>query len=231
MSATTDESSTNSNIDQTVDSTAKCSQRSEFAKEITQINPVKHDSDKMAAKDKNKNENHYQENLAPTNSSTSNNSYYENNDYIADVATTNNKQYQDYPHPSADLTVDSIPSQVSGQDNGADVAADPFQDNTLSELNSPCSDEQEESRCQSLQSSWDERNLWLGSVDWQRSAESTTPISWNGDVLPVEDLGAFPWSSDSPNSWRALVNRDNAFENLSENMDIHELLERCLFIY
>jgi hypothetical protein len=180
----------------------------------------------IAAKDKNKDENHYEESLAPTSSSTSNNGINENEGYVADVEAKNNL-YQEYPHPLADLTVDSIPSQVSVQGNSADAAANPFQDNSLSGLNSPCSDEQEESRSLSLHSSWDERNLWLGSVDWQRSAESTTPISWTGDLLPIEDLGAFPWSSDSPNSWRALINHD-AFENFSENMDIHDLLERFL---
>lgn len=82
-----------------------------------------------------------------------------------------------------------------------------------------------------MESSWDERNLWIGSVDWQCSAESTTPISWHGNVLPVEELGAFPWSCDSPNSWRAVTTRDT-FENISENIDIHDLLERLfLFIY
>jgi hypothetical protein len=217
------------NIGQTLDSTVEFNQKSEFAKETTQSNPVNHDGDEIAEKDKNKDENHYQESLAPTNSSTSNDVYYENEGYVADVAANNNNLYQDYPHPQADMTVDYVPSQVNGQDNYADAAANPFQDNSSSGLNSPCSDEQDESRCLSLQSSWDERNLWFSSVDWQSSAESTTPISWNGDLLPIEDLGAFPWSSDSPNSWRALINHD-AFENISENMDIHDLLERCLFI-
>ncbi|XP_078180633.1 uncharacterized protein LOC144574541 [Carex rostrata] len=209
--ATSYESSTSSNIDQTVDSTAESSQRSEFSREITEI---KHCSGDIAPKDKNKEENHYQEHIAPTNSEISNSRYYENEDH-----------YQHCPHPPADLTEGSVPSEAGGLDHPADVAANSFQDNSLSELNSPCSGEQEESRCVSMESSWDERNLWIGSVDWQRSAESTTPISWHGNVLPVEELGAFPWSCDSPNSWRALTTRDT-FENISENIDIHDLLER-----
>ncbi|KAJ4760656.1 RING/U-box superfamily protein [Rhynchospora pubera] len=225
--ATTDESSTNSNVDQTVDSTAESSPRSEFAKQITQSNPCKHDTDVKITKDENQNEeNQYEEHILPTNLSTSKNSYCDNEENLNDVATTNNNCHEECTHPPADLAVvNTLSSQVGGDVNPADVAANCLQDKNFSELNSPCSDEQEESRCQSFESSWDERNLWLGSVDWQRSVESTSPISWHGDVLPVEDLGAFPWSSDSPNSWRALVNRDT-FENISGNMEIHDLLER-----
>ncbi|KAJ3705399.1 hypothetical protein LUZ61_009104 [Rhynchospora tenuis] len=225
--ATTDESSTNSNIDRTVDSTAESCQRSEFVKQIAQSNQDKHGTDEIITKDKNQNEeNHYQEHLPPTNLSNSKNGYCNNEEHLDDVATRNNNCYQECTHPPADLAVvDTLSCKVGGQVNPADVAASHYQDNSMSELNSPCSDEQEVSRCQSLESSWDERNLWLGSVDWQRSVESTSPISWHGDVIPVEDLGAFPWSSDSPNSWRALVNRDT-FENISGNMEIHDLLER-----
>ncbi|XP_020096043.1 uncharacterized protein LOC109715454 [Ananas comosus] len=92
--------------------------------------------------------------------------------------------------------------------------------------------------CHSPDGSWDERSLWVNSLDWQQSMDSITPHSWQGEAV-TEALESSqhsghndrPWLCDSPNSWRALeVSRQqmfhNLFENLSDNIEIRELLER-----
>ncbi|XP_073005024.1 uncharacterized protein [Typha latifolia] len=105
------------------------------------------------------------------------------------------------------------------------------------EMTSPHSRSDGQEGSHSPDSSWDERNLWMSSIDWQRSVNSISP-GWQGEIV-TEELESYeqvgnndrPWLCDSPNSWRGLglsgqTLYHDVFDDLSNNMEIRDLLER-----
>ncbi|CAL9053499.1 uncharacterized protein LOC103982115 [Musa acuminata AAA Group] len=111
-------------------------------------------------------------------------------------------------------------------------------ESTPTRTNSPCSrsnDTQEASH--SIDGSWDEQNVWMSNIDWQRPADSSLSNGWQGEAT-VEELESYPqqnassWIDEGPtNSWRQWRVRrrppcHDLFQNFSDNAEIRDLLER-----
>ncbi|RRT38286.1 hypothetical protein B296_00049319 [Ensete ventricosum] len=95
-----------------------------------------------------------------------------------------------------------------------------------SRTNSPCSrsdDTPEASR--SIDGSWDEQNVWMSNIDWQRPADSSLS---NGEELEsYPQQNASSWIDEPPpNSWRQWTVRRRPPCHFSDNAEIRELLER-----
>lgn len=115
-------------------------------------------------------------------------------------------------------------------------------ESTPTRTNSPCSrsnDTQEASH--SIDGSWDEQNVWMSNIDWQRPADSSLSNGWQGEAT-VEELESYPqqnassWIDEGPtNSWRQWRVRrrppcHDLFQNFSDNAEIRDLLERYILI-
>ncbi|WOL07691.1 hypothetical protein Cni_G16438 [Canna indica] len=88
----------------------------------------------------------------------------------------------------------------------------------------------------STDGSWDESNLWVSNMDWQRPADSLPSIEWNTEVV-AEEIDSFPqqnvssWDGEGSSSWRRWAVRrrpdcDDFFESFSNNVEIRELHQR-----
>ncbi|KAG1347433.1 hypothetical protein COCNU_06G012620 [Cocos nucifera] len=131
--------------------------------------------------------------------------------------------------------------QCTGESNQYHVVVSPRDlESSPAELNSPHSrsdDLQEGSH--TLDSSWDDRSLWVSNLDWQRPLDSSPSHDSEGDIITEEvesythrNVNSDPmWITGSPNSWRGWgVSRQAAYcdfvRNFSDNEEIHDLLER-----
>ncbi|KAG6529656.1 uncharacterized protein LOC122042597 isoform X1 [Zingiber officinale] len=90
-----------------------------------------------------------------------------------------------------------------------------------------------------IDGSWDDRNLWVDNLDWQRPLESLPSNGWESEVA-VEDMETSPrqglgplggWIGDQHSeSWRWSIRRKpqcyDWFEHFSDNVEIRDLLER-----
>lgn len=93
-----------------------------------------------------------------------------------------------------------------------------------------------------IDGSWDDRNLWVDNLDWQRPPDSLPSNGWESEVA-VEDMETSPrqglgnWIGDQHlDSWRWSIRRKpqcyDWFEHFSDNNEIRDLLERyILFPY
>ncbi|KAG6509258.1 hypothetical protein ZIOFF_034651 [Zingiber officinale] len=94
-----------------------------------------------------------------------------------------------------------------------------------------------------IDGSWDERNLWVDNLDWQRPPNSLPSNGWENEAAAeseaaVEDMETSPrqnlgnWISDQcSDSWRGWsITRkpqcNDLFERFSDNVEIRDLLER-----
>ncbi|CAL5083065.1 unnamed protein product [Urochloa decumbens] len=109
----------------------------------------------------------------------------------------------------------------------------PSTTSTLHELQTPSSrgDNLREEDNQSINGSWEERGLWIGSLGWPAPIDTMSPDSWHQDAMgDIENHNQIqfndrPWI-DSPNSWRSLcVVTQSDYRALSSNADICNLLE------
>ncbi|CAL5086619.1 unnamed protein product [Urochloa decumbens] len=122
-------------------------------------------------------------------------------------------------------------STVDGSQFVEDIS--PSTTSTLHELQTPSSrgDNLREEDNQSINGSWEERGLWIGSLGWPAPIDTMSPDSWHQDAMgDIENHNQIqfndrPWI-DSPNSWRSLcVVTQSDYRALSSNADICNLLE------
>ncbi|RZR94518.1 hypothetical protein BHM03_00023284 [Ensete ventricosum] len=96
---------------------------------------------------------------------------------------------------------------------------------------------------QSVDGSWDERNLWVTNLDWQRPDGSLPSNGWHGEAV-AEELESYPqqnasnWISRPSDPWtgggwgasRKPAAYHDLFKNFSDNVEIRELLERYILL-
>ncbi|RRT66916.1 hypothetical protein B296_00038757 [Ensete ventricosum] len=95
---------------------------------------------------------------------------------------------------------------------------------------------------QSVDGSWDERNLWVTNLDWQRPGGSLPSNGWHGEAV-AEELESYPqqnasnWISRPSDPWtggwgasRKPAAYHDLFKNFSDNVEIRELLERYILL-
>ncbi|XP_074564339.1 uncharacterized protein LOC141820878 [Curcuma longa] len=105
----------------------------------------------------------------------------------------------------------------------------------------PKNNEPQEER-HNINGSWDERNLWVDNLDWQRPPDSLPSNGWENEAAAqseaaVEDMETSPrqnlgnWIGDQcSDSWKGWSIRkpqcNDLFEHFSDNVEIRDLLER-----
>ncbi|XP_008798723.2 uncharacterized protein LOC103713536 [Phoenix dactylifera] len=140
-------------------------------------------------------------------------------------------QSSEYPHSADQYTGDSNQYQV--------VLSPRVSENSPPELSSPHSrsdDLQEGSH--TLDSSWDDRSLWVSNLDWQRPVDSSPSHESQGDVITEEmesyahqNIGSSDPMWSPANSWGEWgVRRQATYRdlggNFSDNEEIRDLLGR-----
>ncbi|XP_010928795.1 uncharacterized protein [Elaeis guineensis] len=146
-----------------------------------------------------------------------------------------------FPTDTRGSDYSNFADQRTGDSNQYQVVVFPRDsESSPAELNSPHSrsdDLQEGSH--TLDSSWDDRSLWVSNLDWQRPLDSSPSHDSQGDIITEEvesythqNVNSDPLQiTGSPNSWRGWgVSRRAGYCDLvrkfSDNEEIRDLLER-----